>query len=281
MGALYHGLPMALSDIVPSMSPGGGGGPQPPHAIQVLGVRVHDVTEAEAVAIIEGFIQGGGPHRVVTPNPEIVMRARREPDLRAILNSSDLSIPDGAGLLAAARLAGTPLREHVWGTDLVLRLAERSPSRGWRWFLLGAQPGVAAAAGERLQARYPGLQVAGTLAGSPGPEGDMEAWLAISAAGPVHVLLVAYGGGLQERWIARNQARVGVPVQIGVGGVLDYLAERVQRAPEWARRLELEWAYRLVREPWRWRRQLALPAFTALAAAETLRKRRRGGPQPP
>ena len=238
------------------------------------------MTEAEAVIIIERFIQGGGPHRIVTPNPEIVMRARREPDLRAILSSSDLSIPDGAGLLAAARLAGTPLREHVWGTNLVVRLAELSPSRGWRWFLLGADPGVAEAAGERLQAQYPGLQVAGTLAGSPDPEGDMAAWLAISAAGPVHILLVAYGGGPQERWIARNQARVGVPVQIGVGGVLDYVSGRVRRAPPWVRRLELEWAFRLARQPWRWRRQLALPTFAALATVEALRKRRSRGRAP-
>ncbi len=265
-------LPMELSGDVRGPFPGAT--PGSPQSIEVLGVRVDDVTEGEAVALIEGFIASGRAHRIVTPNPEIVMRARREPDLREILNSSDLAIPDGSGLLAAAWIAGTPLREHVWGTNLVLRLAELSPQKGWRWFLLGAQPGVAAAAAARLQALYPGLTVAGTLAGSPEPEGDMAAWLAISAAGRIDILLVAYGGGAQERWMARNQERVGARVAIGVGGVLDYVSGRVRRAPEWVRRLELEWLFRLLRQPWRLRRQLALPAFAALALAEGLRKRR-------
>lgn len=245
--------------------------------VDVLGVRIHDVTEEEALAVLEQFIAEGEPRRVVTPNPEFVMLARRDPGFRELLNTSDLAIPDGIGLLLAARGFGTPLRAHVRGTDLVLRLAERSAAQGWRWFLLGAQPGVGEEAAARLQEQFPGLQIGGTYAGGPDPADDATARGAIATAGPVHVLLVAYGGGPQERWIERNQRAVGVPVQIGVGGMLDFFSGRIPRAPKWVRRLELDWAFRLVKEPKRWRRQLALPAFAAIAAAEALRKRRRGG----
>ncbi|MSQ24538.1 MAG: glycosyltransferase [Chloroflexi bacterium] len=245
-------------------------------AVDVLGVRIHDVTEDEALALLERFVEEGVARRVVTPNPEIVMLARRDPGYRALLNRSDLAIPDGIGLLLAARANGHPLRAHVRGTDLVRRLARRSAERGWRWFLVGGRPGVAEAAAARLGQDFPKLQIAGTYAGAPDPSEDRAIREQIAASGEVQVLLVAYGGGAQERWIERNQAATGVPVQMGVGGVLDFLSGQVPRAPEWVRRLELEWAYRLAKEPWRWRRQLALPAFAVLAATEALRKRRAG-----
>jgi N-acetylglucosaminyldiphosphoundecaprenol N-acetyl-beta-D-mannosaminyltransferase len=244
-------------------------------AIDVLGTLVHDVTEDEALDLLTGFVISGAPHQVFTPNPEIVMVARRDAAFRAVLNGADLSIPDGIGLLLAARMAGTPFRQHVRGTDLVLRLANESATRGWRWFLLGAAPGVAEQAGRYLASRFAGLVVAGTRPGTPAANGDAETQAAIAAAAPVHVLLVAYGAPAQERWIARNSPAIGVPVQIGVGGVFNFFAGRSPRAPAWVRRLELEWAYRLATEPWRWRRQLVLPRFAALAAAEAVRQRGR------
>src|SRR2546427_462642 len=146
---------------------------------------------------------------------------------------------------------------------------------GWRWFLLGGAPGVAADAAAALTARYPGLGIAGAMPGSPDPAEDLTLRRAIAEAAPVHVLLVAYGAPRQERWIARNQAALDVPVQMGVGGAFNFLAGRSQRAPAWVRRMELEWAYRLATEPGRWRRQLALPAFAARATAEALRRRGR------
>lgn len=248
--------------------------PIPRHTISILGVEIDDVTEGDALDILVRFIERGEPHRVVTPNPEIVMLSQGDPGYRALLNSSDLRVPDGIGLLLASAAQGDRLREHVRATDLVLRLASISALRGWRWFLLGAEPGVAEEAGRRLTERFPGLQVAGALPGSPDPASDLELRDAIRAAAPVDVLLVAYGAPKQERWIARNQAAVGVPVQIGVGGILDFFSGRVPRAPEWVRLMELEWAFRLLNQPCRWRRQLALPAFAALALAEGVRQRR-------
>ncbi|HEY3115430.1 MAG TPA: WecB/TagA/CpsF family glycosyltransferase, partial [Chloroflexota bacterium] len=171
-----------------------------------MGVEVDDVTEGDALDILVRFIESGDPRRVVTPNPEIVMLAQRDPGYRALLNSSDLRVPDGIGLLLASAAQGDRIKEHVRATDLVLRLASISSVRGWRWFLLGAAPGVAAEAGQWLSQRFPGLEIAGAVPGSPDPASDLELREAIRAAAPVHVLLVAYGAPKQERWIARNQA---------------------------------------------------------------------------
>jgi N-acetylglucosaminyldiphosphoundecaprenol N-acetyl-beta-D-mannosaminyltransferase len=243
------------------------------HSIDILGVRVDDVTYDEAVSAIERFVLDGGPHSVVTPNPEIVMLARRDPVFRAVINRSSLGIPDGIGLLLAARWLGEPLREHVRGTDLVHKLAAQGVPRGWRWFLLGAAPGVSAEAGRALELTYPGIRIVGTDTGSPHEADDAAIREIIRSAGPVDLIAVAYGAGAQERWLDRNLGPIGIPVGIGVGGVLDFLAGRAPRAPGWIRQLELEFAYRLVKQPWRWRRQLALPQFAALAARTAVRRR--------
>jgi N-acetylglucosaminyldiphosphoundecaprenol N-acetyl-beta-D-mannosaminyltransferase len=113
--------------------------------------------------------------------------------------------------------------------------------------------------------------IAGAMPGSPEPADDVEVRAAIAASGAVDVLLVAYGAPKQELWLDRNLAALGIPVGIGVGGVFNYLSGDVPRAPAWVRRLHFEWLHRLVTQPWRWRRQLALPAFAALALLEAAR----------
>ena len=242
-------------------------------SVRVLGVRIDDVTYAEALAVLVRAEATRIPHAVTTPNPEIVMLARRDAAFRAVLDRTTLNIPDGIGLLLAARLMGDRLREHVQGTDLVLRLAERSIEPGWRWFLLGGMDDVSARAAAALQRAYPGLQVAGAMPGSPLESDDADVRAAIQAAGRVDVILVAYGAPKQERWLDRNLATLGIPVGIGVGGVFNYLSGDAPRAPRWLRRLHLEWLHRLLTQPWRWRRQLVLPQFAAAAVAEAMRRR--------
>lgn len=239
----------------------------------VLGMRVDDVTFDESLGLIDGWIRSGGTHRVVTPNPEFAMAARRDPDFRRVLNGSSLAIPDGIGLMLAVLLAGHRIRQHVRGTDLVHRTAALCARKGYRIFLLGAAPGVAEVAAARLVRENPGLQVAGTHAGHHHPEHDADTRAAVSRAGRVDLLLVAFGAPRQEKWLDRNQASLGIPCGMGVGGVFDFLAGRSRRAPAWVRRLEMEWLYRLATEPWRWRRQLSLPAFAATLFWEMLRRR--------
>jgi N-acetylglucosaminyldiphosphoundecaprenol N-acetyl-beta-D-mannosaminyltransferase len=247
--------------------------------MDILGVRVDDVTYNEALDRCAALIDSGRPRYVVTPNPEFVMLARRDAEFRRILNAADLSIPDGVGLLLAARLAGQRLREQVRGTDLCYGLVERAPARGWRLFLLGAAPGVADQAAAALRRRLPRLQVVGTFAGDASPAGDAATVEAVRRAGRCDLLFVAYGAPKQERWIARNLAALDVGVAIGVGGALDFMSGRVPRAPLFIRRAGLDWLFRLCVQPWRIRRQATtIPPFVALAVYEAVR--RRLGPRP-
>jgi N-acetylglucosaminyldiphosphoundecaprenol N-acetyl-beta-D-mannosaminyltransferase len=236
----------------------------------ILGVGVDAVTEDEAVRLADDFVRTGGPHQITTVNPEFVMAARKDDRFREIINSSNLATPDGAGLIWAAKLLGQPLRGRVTGVELVQRLCRLARDKSYGVFLLGAEPGVAEAAGAVLESKFPGLKIVGTHAGSAGPEGDDET-IALVAASQPDFLFVAYGAPKQDFWISRNQPRLNVPVAIGVGGTFDFLAGKAKRAPRWMRRFGLEWLFRLITEPWRWRRMLSLPRFVFLVSLTKIR----------
>ncbi|MGH7903406.1 MAG: WecB/TagA/CpsF family glycosyltransferase [Candidatus Dormibacteraceae bacterium] len=229
-------------------------------AVRILGVRVDCLDMAVALARIEALVDAQESALVATVNPELVMRACADPGFAAVLESAALCLPDGAGVVWAARRRGCAIRERVTGTDLVPALAALCARRGWPVFLLGAGPGVAELAAARLISSSPGLRVAGVHSGSPSAADDPRSLGKIVAARP-KVLLVAYGAPHQELWIARHRERLGVPVAIGVGGAFDFLSGRVPRAPAWMRQAGLEWAFRLARQPWRARRMAVLPVF--------------------
>lgn len=228
--------------------------------INILGVGIDAMTESEAVDWVASAIAEKDPRHVVTVNPEFVMRARHDQAFRDVVARADLCLPDGVGVIWAARRQGQPLPERIAGVDLTQALARRGARSGWRFFLLGAAPGVAEAAAAALIRDSPGLQIAGCLAGSPATAADAELARAVRAA-KTDILLVAYGAPIQELWIARNLWATGAMVAIGVGGAFDFLSGRVRRAPRWMRQHGLEWLYRLGQEPWRWHRMLALPQF--------------------
>jgi N-acetylglucosaminyldiphosphoundecaprenol N-acetyl-beta-D-mannosaminyltransferase len=201
----------------------------------------------------------------VTVNPEFVIEAQHDEEFRQIINAAALALPDGIGLLKAARfLKTTPLPERVAGSDLVIKLAELSHQKGYRIYFLGAQPGVAEQAIQKLKERYPHLHVAGCFAGSPAPAENEAIVQRILPTRP-DILLVAYGAPRQDKWIARNLERLQIPVCMGVGGSYDFIAGTARRAPRWLQRLELEWLHRLAMQPWRWRRIWnAVPRFSWL-----------------
>lgn len=231
--------------------------------VTLLGVRVDDVTFAETLALMETFIARDTPHQICTVNPEFIMHAQRDAAFRHVLAHSALNVPDGGFLLRAARRKGQRLRQRVTGSDLLPLFAALAAHKGYRLFLLGAADGIAARTAAILCARHPTLTIVGAHAGSPAED---EAPLIISriqAAQP-HALFVAYGAPQQDLWIARHAAELRVPVMMGVGGAFDFIAGVVPRAPSWLQRLELEWLYRLARQPWRWRRQLAIWQFAGL-----------------
>jgi N-acetylglucosaminyldiphosphoundecaprenol N-acetyl-beta-D-mannosaminyltransferase len=229
-------------------------------SVRILGVRVDALTYAHLLVRIAAFIADGMPHQIATVNPEFVMEARRNPTFAAVLEQTDLCLADGVGLLWAARRMGQPLPERVTGSDGVPLIAQRAAERGWRLYLLGAGPGVAQRTGEILVGRYPGLRVVGAYAGSPADTDAPEIVARIRETHP-DILFVAYGAPKQDIWIGKHREALGVPAMMGVGGSFDFIAGIQKRAPRWVQRVNLEWFYRLITQPWRWRRQLALPRF--------------------
>lgn len=237
---------------------------------EILGVRVDNVTMAAAVETLAGYVGGPRLFQVATVNPEFILTARRNPEFRRVLAETDLNLPDGANLVRAARWLGYPLAERVGGSDLVWLLVERAARCGWKVFFLGGQEGIAAAAARRLSEAYPGLRVAGTWAGSPDPREAPALVRRVNDSG-ADILLVAYGAPAQDLWIANNRTRLQAHVAMGVGGAFDFISGQVPRAPQWMQQAGFEWLYRLVRQPWRWRRQAGLGLFVWLVVVERVR----------
>lgn len=229
-------------------------------ALRVLGVPIHDFTLAETLDLMARWIGQGNSYQIATVNPEFVITARKNPTFRAVLERASLCLPDGVGITLAARYKGRPLRERVTGVELVRALAGRAASENWRVFLLGAAPGVAERTAEILTSEHPSLTVCGTYAGSPAREEEDDIVQRVRHT-EADILLVAYGAPAQDLWLARNLARSGAKVGIGIGGAFDYIAGVTRRAPPWIRRAGFEWLHRLIQQPWRWRRQLALVEF--------------------
>lgn len=243
--------------------------------IYILGVPIDDVTENEAVKYIDTLMNDGQLHQVVTVNPEFVMEAQRDQRFMQVLNDASLATADGMGILMAARWLGTPIRERVTGVALVERIAKQAVIRRWRIFFLGAAPGVAEKAAQVLRHRYAGLQVAGAYAGSPSIIEEPFVRQQILDANP-DILLVAYGHPAQDLWIARNQSLLNVRLAIGVGGTFDELIGLVPQAPAWMHRVGLKWLWRLIQQPWRYKR-----IFTALVKFPIAVLLRRSTPHDP
>lgn len=222
-----------------------------------------------AIARVEQLLRSGKPAQVVTLGAEMANRAYVDPSYRAVLNGSDLVVADTNGVVLAARLLGKPLRERVAGVDLLARLCERAAELGYPVFLLGGEPGVAAAAAESLRRRYGDLRIAGSHHGYFTDDETPAVCTLIRNSG-ARMVFVGLGFPRQEYWIQANLANLGNAVCMGVGGSFDVLGGKVARAPLAVRRFGLEWLYRLVREPRRFGRQLALPAFAARSVRQAL-----------
>lgn len=226
----------------------------------LLGVPVDDLTMPEALDRLESFIAigraTGKSHQIATVNADFVVNSLHDPELRRILQESDMATADGMPLVWGSRLLGVSLEGRVTGADLVPALAERAAEKGFSIYFLGARPGVAARAAEILRQRYPGLTIAGVHSPPNRPLLEMDTKILddIRAAKP-DILLVAFGNPKQEKWISMHARELKVPVSIGIGGTLDMIVGVTRRAPAWMQRSGLEWIYRLAQEPRRlWKR---------------------------
>lgn len=226
----------------------------------ILNIPIDVVTMEDAVQIIDRFIMRKQPRIVVTANAEMVMQAQSDEELCQIMRSSDLVLADGAGVVWASKNYGRPLPERVAGADLVNQIFRLATAKQYRIFLLGAAPGVAELAASKTEAAFKGIIICGVRDGYFTSEDDAATIATIKAAKP-DILLVGLGVPRQEKWLWRHRDLLNVPVCMGVGGVIDVLAGTVKRAPLWMQKSGLEWTYRLIKQPWRIVRMLALPKF--------------------
>lgn len=233
--------------------------------IDVLGVSFDSLTPEEALASGIRLAQTEGFHYAVTPNPEFLRAAKRNQPFRQALNGADLVLPDGVGVIYAAKILGRPLRGRVTGIDFASGLIAWMAQSGKRLFLLGAKPGVAEQAAARLTAEYPGLNVCGTHDGYFKEDAPVAAAIREARA---DVCFVCLGAPKQELWMVENGPATGAHLMVGLGGVLDVYAGVVERAPAFFQKAGLEWFYRLCKEPKRIGRMVKLPLvlFDAMGA---------------
>lgn len=241
------------------------------YEVNILGSKLNPVSMAQSLDIISNGIEQRRALHVITLNAEMVYQARRNPQLRQVINQADLVTADGIGVVWGARHLGIQVPERVAGIDLMLNLAERAAARGWPLYLLGAAPGVAAEAARQLKQRWPGLIVSGCQDGYFTSRQVPQIVADINASS-AQILCVALGAPKQEYWIREHIHELQVPVMIGVGGSLDVVSGNKKRAPGLFIKLNLEWLYRLLSEPSRLRRQLILPLFVFDILVEGLKR---------
>lgn len=230
-----------------------------------LGVDVCNLTYEQIISSLLNDIEKNKKSFIVAINPEKIMKAQEDASLKELLNKADYQIPDGIGVIIASKLKGGKIRQRVTGIDMMLTLCEAADKNGKKVFLYGAKPGRAEEARMRLEERFPSIQIVGVLNGYEKDEGLIEK--TINDANP-DIIFVAKGSPAQEYWILDHMHRLAPKVYQGVGGSFDVISGHIKRAPAIFQNLGLEWLYRLILEPWRWKRQLLLPKFLIKALKE-------------
>lgn len=228
--------------------------------IEIAGIRVDDISMEQAVDKIYEFISSNENHSIFTPNAEIMMDGIANKNMKDILNSADILVADGAGVVLASRILGKKVTEKVSGVDLVKKLLKASSQRPIKFYLFGGKPGVAETANAHIICDYPGAEIVGSRNGYFTQEEEASIIDDINNSG-AEVLVVCLGAPKQEQWIHINKSKLKVKACLGVGGTLDVLAGNVKLAPDFFRNHGLEWLYRLYKEPWRFKRMLRLPKF--------------------
>ena len=224
----------------------------------ILGIDVCSDTYDELAVKLLQDIDKGRKSFIVAINPEKIMKAQEDRELKSLLNQATYQIPDGIGVILASKLKKGRIRERVTGIDMMLKLCKEAKNNGKRIFLYGAKPGIADEAKAKLEEMFPGILIVGTLNGYEKNEEVIERTINDSGA---EIVFVALGSPAQENWIIAHKEKLNPSVYQGVGGSFDVISGRLNRAPAVFQKFGLEWLYRLLKEPWRWKRQLELPRF--------------------
>ena len=228
--------------------------------VKILGTEIDCLTQSEVIDEIAAFVASQEPHYIVTANAEITYMAWQDSKMQQVVNNASLVTADGSGILWAANELGTPLKERVTGIDLVYAICEEAAKKDWKIYLLGAVEGEAAEAAKRLTEQYH-CNIIGTHHGFLRDKEVNQAVLAELTAKKPQIVLVAMGAPRQEYWITEHMHELPPAVYMGIGGSLDVISGNLKRAPLWVQKLSLEWLYRVIKQPSRFKRILALPKF--------------------
>ena len=235
----------------------------------ILGVKFNNVSHVEAVGLLECFLEEDKCHTVFTPNPEIVMAARKDPEFMKILNEADLVVPGGIGVVIASKFSKDKLKERVAGYDLVQGIFSKIKNQNCTVYFFGGAPGVALDAKQKMEKVHRGIKISGVSDGYFDEEKEKLIIADIKDKKP-DILLVGLGAPKQEKWIYKYKDELPVKICIGVGGSFDGMSGKVKRAPNIFIKLGLEWFYRLLRQPTRFFRMLKLPLFLLVVIKEKL-----------
>ena len=236
----------------------------------IMGIAFDNVTMQEALDKATAILQGNKTCYAVTPNAEIAYEAMKDESLRALINGADLVLPDGAGVVLASKILKTPLKQKVAGVDFADGLLGVLETTGQSLYLLGSKPGIGELAAQKMMQKHPRLRIAGIADGYFQDEAPVIDKINASGA---DVLFVCLGAPKQEQFMARHQKALHVKLMAGLGGTLDSFAGTVKRAPKWMIRLNLEWLYRLIKEPKRFKRMLRLPKYLWAVVCKRIRGR--------
>lgn len=236
--------------------------------VNIFGVKIFNIDFQEAINIANRFLKEDRNHSIITPNTEIVMAAKDDEELREIINGADLVIPDGIGLIYGSKMRSLPLKERVTGYDVSMELLKILNESGGSLYMLGGKPGVTDKAEEKIKKDYENIKIAGHHHGyfkgiHRGMKGDPEELEIIEEINSLKPDIIFLGLGFpkQEMFINEYKDKLNSKIIIGNGGVMDILAGNMKRAPEIFIKLHLEWFYRLLKEPSRIKRQVAIPKF--------------------
>jgi N-acetylglucosaminyldiphosphoundecaprenol N-acetyl-beta-D-mannosaminyltransferase len=235
--------------------------------VNIFGVPFSQLNMKDTVQFLTDAVDSGSPHHIITANPIMVMSAVENPAYLNMMKRAELIVPDGSGVVWAASYVGNPVAERVTGIELIHELFGIGENKGWKVYLLGTAPDVIQEAARRLALQYPKLHIVGVRDGYFGPDQDAAVVADIKQAGP-DILLVGRSVEGQEPWIDKYKYELQVPVVIGVGGSFDVISGRTKRAPVIFQKLKAEWLFRLINEPKRYKRMLALPKFAVKVIRE-------------
>ena len=243
--------------------------------IKILKVSFSTMNMKETIDAVASQIAGNNERtfHIITGNPEIVLHAEKDNELREIINECDLVTPDGVGIVLASKWKGKPLEERVTGFDLLTELLKEGNSKGWSFYFLGAEEETSKLAIEKISNMYPNVKIAGRHHGYFNSDEEEKITMDIQSKKP-DILVVALGAPKAEKLIYKYKETLSAKVAVGVGGSLDGISGKVKRSPDIWIKLNIEWLYRLISQPSRWRRQLVLPVFAYKAFTEALRERR-------